>query len=78
MMTTLRAMAERTLGKNVGRFTTSVYLSLSYCLLVAYLSKVAEMFSFASNGAVDTDSAVVEFVGAALVLFAVGGAKGDR
>ena len=74
-MTTLRAMAERTLGKNVGRLTTTIYLSLSYCLLVAYLSKVAEMFSFVTDGAVNADLVVVEFVAASLALFSFGGQK---
>ena len=74
-MTTLRAMAERTLGKSVGRLTTSIYLSLSYCLLVAYLSKVAEMFSFVTDGKVDADWVVVDFVLASLALFSFGGQR---
>ena len=74
-MTTLRAMAERTLGKNVGRLTTSIYLSLSYCLLVAYLSKVAEMFSFVTDGRVDADWVVIDFVLASLALFSLGGQR---
>ena len=74
-MTTLRAMAERTLGKNVGRLTTSIYLSLSYCLLVAYLSKVAEVCSFVTDGKVDADWVVVDFVLASLALFSFGGQK---
>jgi len=72
-MTTLRAMAENTLGKGASRVTTCVYLSLSYCLLVAYLTKVGEIFSFASNGTMSTDSIVVEFTIASLCLFGIGG-----
>lgn len=72
-MTTLRAMAEKTLGKGASRVTTCVYLSLSYCLLVAYLTKVGEIFSFASNGTMSTDSIVIEFTIASLCLFGIGG-----
>lgn len=72
-MTTLRAMAESTLGKGASRITTFVYLSLSYCLLVAYLTKVGEIFSFASNGSMQTDSIVIEFTLASLLLFGIGG-----
>lgn len=57
------------------RLTTSIYLSLSYCLLVAYLSKVAEMFSFVTDGAANADLVVVEFVLASLALFSIGGQK---
>lgn len=72
-MTTLRAMAENTLGKGASRVTTCVYLSLSYCLLVAYLTKVGEIFSFASNGSMQTDGIVIEFTLASLCLFGIGG-----
>lgn len=72
-MTTLRAMADCTLGKGASRVTTCVYLSLSYCLLVAYLTKVGEIFSFASNGSMPTDTIVIEFTLASLCLFGIGG-----
>jgi tyrosine-specific transport protein len=72
-MLTLRAMAEHTLGKGLGKVTTGVYLSLSYCLLVAYLTKVGEIFSFASDGRLHGDGIVDAFVLASLGLFAIGG-----
>ena len=72
-MLTLRAMAEHTLGKGLGKLTTGVYLSLSYCLLVAYLTKVGEIFSFASDGRLHGDGIVDAFVLASLGLFAIGG-----
>ena len=70
---TLRTMAEKTLGKGVGKATTGIYLSLSYCLLVAYLTKVGEIFSFASDGKLQSGTVVDVFALGSLGMFICGG-----
>lgn len=70
---TLRTMAEKTLGKGVGKAATGIYLSLSYCLLVAYLTKVGEIFSFASDGKLQSGTMVDVFALGSLGMFIFGG-----
>eukprot|EP00889_Picochlorum_renovo_P005402 jgi/Picre1/32432/NNA_007778.t1 len=70
---TLRTMAEKTLGKGVGKAATGIYLSLSYCLLVAYLTKVGEIFSFASDGKLQSGTMVDVFALGSLGMFMFGG-----
>ncbi|KAI8100449.1 hypothetical protein M9435_006933 [Picochlorum sp. BPE23] len=70
---TLRTMAEKTLGKGVGKVATGIYLSLSYCLLVAYLTKVGEIFSFASDGKLQSGTMVDVFALGSLGMFMFGG-----
>lgn len=64
---TLRAMAEETLGYG-GKMVTWIYMGLSYCLLVAYLTKVAGIFSFAQS-----DMVIGVFVLCTISLFSIGG-----
>jgi tyrosine-specific transport protein len=75
---TLREMAEETLGAP-GKAVTLVYLALSYGLLVAYLTKAAEVLDFFAGHALPPPLAATAFVGAAGALFLGGGpAAADR
>lgn len=69
---TLRVMAERTLGP-AGKGVTWIYLGLSYCLLVAYLSKFADIFGFLSDGALSSSTVAASCVLLTVALFGIGG-----
>ena len=69
---TLRVMAERTLGP-AGKGVTWIYLGLSYCLLVAYLSKFADIFGFLSDGALSSSTVATSCVVLTVALFGIGG-----
>eukprot|EP00890_Picochlorum_soloecismus_P002953 jgi/Picsp_1/3659/NSC_06496-R1_tyrosine-specific transport len=69
---TLRVMAERTLGP-AGKGVTWIYLGLSYCLLVAYLSKFADIFGFLSDGALSSSTVATTCVLLTVALFGIGG-----
>lgn len=53
---------------------TVVYLLLSYCLLVAYLAKAAEVIDFFAGHALPPAAGASAFVAATAALFIVGGA----
>ena len=69
---TLRVMAERTLGP-AGKGVTWIYLGLSYCLLVAYLSKFSDIFGFLSDGALSSSTVATTCVLLTVALFGIGG-----
>lgn len=73
-VTTLRQMADATLGPVASNAVTAIYLALAYGLLMAYIGKAGDALHHLSLGTISSDAGMLLAVGAVALLLTAGGA----